>query len=207
VTASHTGLVPSPSAAPAGSGGSSSAREPLPTSSGRRAAVQRGGCDVAARHGRGSPGSNAAATSYLTVRIQARHELHKWRDEFALRYADATATDVGRAQALARQFAIGVLVVELGGVDGREKVFVPPRCRLIAGRDPGNEIVIEHPSVSRRHTAIEADDSRVYVQDLGSENGTFLNGSRISGRVPLAPGDVVTVGTIDVEFRPLSPLA
>ncbi|MFL5888317.1 MAG: FHA domain-containing protein, partial [Solirubrobacteraceae bacterium] len=51
------------------------------------------------------------------------------------------------------------------------------------------------PEISRRHAQISrTDEGRLYISDLGSTNGTFVNGTKIEGSAWLAPGDVVKVG-------------
>ena len=50
---------------------------------------------------------------------------------------------------------------------------------LRIGRDPGSEIVLPYPSVSRRHAQIRFEDGRCLLLDVGSRHGTFLNGQRI----------------------------
>lgn len=47
------------------------------------------------------------------------------------------------------------------------------------GRSSDCELVLKHPTVSRRHAAISVENSSITVQDLGSRNGTFVNGERI----------------------------
>lgn len=146
----------------------------------------------------------SVVTSYLTTHIKARQELRKWRTELAEKYAALASEEPRKAQALARQFAVGVLVVEGPGIE-REKVFLAPHTRITAGRAPDNEIVLP-PSVpaSRRHFAISADEGSAYVEDLGSANGTYLNQHRVSGRTRLERGDRITVAGVTVEFQPLA---
>jgi pSer/pThr/pTyr-binding forkhead associated (FHA) protein len=64
------------------------------------------------------------------------------------------------------------------------------------GRDPlKNDIVIDHPSVSREHLVLNYyDDGKVEVTDLNSSNGTFINGKRIEGTVSLKPLDILLAG-------------
>ena len=51
------------------------------------------------------------------------------------------------------------------------------------------------PEISRRHAQISrTDEGRLYISDLGSTNGTFVNGNKIEGSAWLAPGDVVKLG-------------
>ena len=64
----------------------------------------------------------------------------------------------------------------------------------VIGRDPSAAIWIESSAVSRRHAKIVASASSVTIEDLGSRNGTFLNGRRLDARAPLASGDEVGIG-------------
>lgn len=64
---------------------------------------------------------------------------------------------------------------------------------LLVGRDPASDIVISHPTVSRRHAKLEWDGQQLTVEDLSSSGGTFVNGSRVQ-RERLAPGDVLRLG-------------
>jgi hypothetical protein len=55
-----------------------------------------------------------------------------------------------------------------------------PGERLRVGRDPGCDLVIDHPSVSRRHAELYRDGERWHLRDLGSKNGSFVDGIAIS---------------------------
>jgi pSer/pThr/pTyr-binding forkhead associated (FHA) protein len=138
-------------------------------------------------------------TSYITTRLRMREEKDKWRREFALKYAEAQAKDNQNAQRMAVQFAIGVLIKNPETVE-RERIFVPPYCRLIAGRSPDNSVVIDDPVISRHHCAFDADDTDVYVEDLGSPNGIIFNRERLDGRRKLETGDIVHLSP-KTEFR------
>jgi hypothetical protein len=61
------------------------------------------------------------------------------------------------------------------------------------GRDPANTIVLDDPTVSRRHARVELTDEGIVLTDLGSSNGTFVNGARIE-RAVLKPGDEIVLG-------------
>jgi hypothetical protein len=67
------------------------------------------------------------------------------------------------------------------------------------GRLPGNSIVINDPDISRRHCVIERWEGRYSIYDLGSRNGTKVNGERIQ-RTELSDGDVITIGTTTIKF-------
>lgn len=69
------------------------------------------------------------------------------------------------------------------------------------GRNPDNDIVINNPKVSRVHLQLVRDDDGKYVVvDLNSANGTFVNGSRISGHAAIKPGDNLVVGDIPIPW-------
>lgn len=65
---------------------------------------------------------------------------------------------------------------------------------LMLGRDLANDIAISDPEVSRRHARFFLQNDNILVEDLGSTNGTFLNGERIASPQQLRPGDVITLG-------------
>jgi hypothetical protein len=71
----------------------------------------------------------------------------------------------------------------------------------LLGRDPALHVVIDEPSVSRRHARIEVVASDVTYEDLGSKNGSYRSGDRLEGAVRLRDGDVVRVGLVEVQVR------
>lgn len=155
-----------------------------------------------------SAGAGAIAsilTAYATYRLTARQDQRKWRAELAEKYALLAADQPRAAQALARQFAVGVLILEQGDAVLREKFFIAPHTRMTAGRSEDNEIVLPGFSASRHHFAISADGTNAYVEDLGSANGTWLNDSRVHGRTLLRGGDLIRVDdSSHVEFQSLT---
>ena len=72
---------------------------------------------------------------------------------------------------------------------------------VVLGKHAGCDVVLANPKVSRRHAKVVARNGGLYVEDLGSTNGTFLNGQRIDGEKRLAPGDVVEVGPFKVQIE------
>lgn len=71
--------------------------------------------------------------------------------------------------------------------------------RLRIGRDPGNEVVLDHPQISRLHATCELSAGRAVLIDQ-SANGTFVNGQRINGRQPLSVGDRIRIAVFELEF-------
>lgn len=75
-------------------------------------------------------------------------------------------------------------------------LFFPPgqAPRFTIGRDDGCDLVLGDLSVSRLHARLERDGTGWLLEDLGSTNGTRLNGWRVSGQMPVRPGDQVSFG-------------
>ena len=75
----------------------------------------------------------------------------------------------------------------------------PPRIELgeeplVIGRAPGAGLMLPSVQVSRAHCRLELSDGAVLVTDLNSTNGTFIDGTRVSGTAPLEPGSVLRIG-------------
>jgi ABC-type multidrug transport system ATPase subunit len=83
---------------------------------------------------------------------------------------------------------------------------LPPRSELlrsenvIVGRAAEVDLVLSHPEVSRRHCRILFELETWYIEDLGSQRGTAVNGNRISGRTALNSGDQIQIGPITLVF-------
>lgn len=68
------------------------------------------------------------------------------------------------------------------------------------GRSPDCHVTIEDPLVSREHARLHLRGERAFVEDLGSRNGTRLNGKRVRGTHELADGDRIRIGGQEVVF-------
>lgn len=66
--------------------------------------------------------------------------------------------------------------------------------QLTIGRDSNNGVAINDAEVSRKHARMMFQGGKYVLEDLGSTNGTFVNGQRLAGPVVLKPGDVVSLG-------------
>ena len=71
---------------------------------------------------------------------------------------------------------------------------------IIVGREDGADVVIDNPSVSRRHAEIRLGDNGWEVEDLGSSNGTFIRATKIQGPQTLALGDEIGFGKFSIVF-------
>ena len=90
------------------------------------------------------------------------------------------------------------LVVEEGAYRGRKLPL--EQCRHVLGRRASCDIVLAETTVSRRHACLEYLDGSYYLTDLGSANGTFVNGNQIQ-RKKLAPGDELVLGNSRFIFE------
>jgi ABC-2 type transport system ATP-binding protein len=96
------------------------------------------------------------------------------------------------------------LAIVEGSDAGREFPLTGP---TLVGRDPGADVVVADSEVSTRHASFVPVDGGVAVEDLGSTNGTYVNGQRVSGSQQLQAGDRVRVGATVLELRGLAPTA
>jgi DNA-binding winged helix-turn-helix (wHTH) protein len=75
----------------------------------------------------------------------------------------------------------------------------------LLGREPACQVPLLDPSVSRRHARLRIVGEQATLVDLGSKNGTLLNGVPVEGEALLTEGDVLHLGTVRVVFRRFSP--
>jgi pSer/pThr/pTyr-binding forkhead associated (FHA) protein len=86
-----------------------------------------------------------------------------------------------------------ILIVKNENGTYQELSFEQP-MKCLVGRSKESKWHLDSPFVSRRHCMFEIDPPYASVNDLGSLNGTFVNGQRIEGEYDLADGDVIQVG-------------
>ena len=82
---------------------------------------------------------------------------------------------------------------------GKEWEYPIKEFPITMGRGPNNVIVLVDPKASRRHCVIEKSDEGIIIRDLGSRNGTTVNGSKIEVS-PLKEGDIIGVGDTLIYF-------
>lgn len=89
------------------------------------------------------------------------------------------------------------MIVSIDGVVIKEVQLTKDRTTL--GRRPYNDIVIDNLAVSGEHAAVQMVDGEVYLEDLNSTNGTYVNGKAAKKQV-LHNGDMVEVGKYQIKF-------
>jgi hypothetical protein len=110
----------------------------------------------------------------------------------AFRRPAATPGDYQETVAGARVMAS--LTIQEGPGAGQH--FALNKPETILGRHSANDVVIQHNEVSRRHASITRQGNRFILRDLGSNNGTFVNGRRLSAPHDLRNGDVIMLGEV-----------
>jgi pSer/pThr/pTyr-binding forkhead associated (FHA) protein len=95
---------------------------------------------------------------------------------------------------------IASILVRTGALRGRR---MPIRVPVVSvGRADFNDIVLAEPSVSTTHAKLQRKDGLWVISDLGSTNGTYVEGEPVAGETPLAPGTTIRFGDVAVLFEP-----
>jgi ABC transport system ATP-binding/permease protein len=94
--------------------------------------------------------------------------------------------------------APNLMVVAPNAFSGRQIRL--PGDYMVVGRDPASDICLDDPYVSWTHAAFERRPDAVYVEDLGSTSGTFVNGQAVTACRQLHPGDIVAFAGVTARF-------
>lgn len=90
-----------------------------------------------------------------------------------------------------------------GSVNGREETqnysLVPPKVRV--GRKPGSELLLSNPTVSGSHAEFILRKDELWLVDLGSTNGTFINGKRITAETQIQEEDLIQFAEVPLRVR------
>lgn len=86
--------------------------------------------------------------------------------------------------------------------NGAQEYLIRNAQTIVIGRARDNTITIAHPKISRQHASLEWQGETCYLRDLGSSNGTFINGNRLQPQQPqpLKPGDQIQLHQILIVF-------
>jgi pSer/pThr/pTyr-binding forkhead associated (FHA) protein len=85
--------------------------------------------------------------------------------------------------------------------NGKHELFLYDTDTVEIGREPGNAVVLDVGQISRRHAVLTCRDDSFEVQDLGSVNGTQVNGEPISGPYLLRDGDQIKLWDVTLTFN------
>jgi adenylate cyclase len=95
-------------------------------------------------------------------------------------------------------------VFKLLSTTGEQAIDLQPGRTVVVGRAVTSDVPIYDPTISRRHAEVSLGDGGVKVKDLGSSNGTFLNGARITADVTAGENDVITFGKVAFRVKLVS---
>jgi hypothetical protein len=118
------------------------------------------------------------------------------------RPAPATTRSSAKVGVLAGARSAGRTVRELRIVEpaaDQGKAF-PLGDEITVGRAAGCQVTLDDTYVSQLHARIFQRDGELFVEDLGSTNGTYLNRAKVSGPMAMKPGDRLQVGSVVLEL-------
>jgi hypothetical protein len=129
----------------------------------------------------------------------ASHDVSLPQESFIMGPSEAAAAGLGRA---APQLTSGALVVVKSPVYDEGERFDLDTQPLTVGRGAPNDVQLDGDEfASAKHARIEPRRDGVWVEDIGSTNGTYVNGAKIDRPRKLAPDDIVRVGETDLRYE------
>lgn len=151
-------------------------------------------CDVAVRHAR-----SQGYTLQGPVRFTFRHDAALKPGQFEV--DSRTERNEARPNLPAAPTREPVRLSPVLEIDGQR--YSVNADSVVLGRSNEADIVVDDTGVSRRHLEIRTDGSTTYAVDLGSTNGSYINGHRIEGSAVLHDGTTITMGRTKIVFRML----
>jgi pSer/pThr/pTyr-binding forkhead associated (FHA) protein len=89
-----------------------------------------------------------------------------------------------------------------GRTKGNSPLIIPlEKNETLIGRSKGCSLILQAPSVSRKHSVIKIIAEDVYLKDLGSRNGTYINGVRLEDETLLRSADIIRLGEMEFTFQ------
>ncbi len=96
------------------------------------------------------------------------------------------------------------MLYTLASVEGEQSFDLKSGVAQVIGRALTSDIPVFDPTISRRHAALTTDEAGVEVRDLGSSNGTFVNGAKVS-KARLNAGDIIAFGKVSFRIAERAP--
>jgi hypothetical protein len=136
-----------------------------------------------------------------TVREYARSEGYEFMGDVKVSFSIDNEMRPGRCE-------VSSMLRETRGARGSGSLVLPSGGRIVLGpqptsigRLPENTLPLADTNVSRRHCEVKATPRGFIVYDVGSTNGTKVNGLRITGEQELVDGDILSVGSTHLRFE------
>lgn len=117
---------------------------------------------------------------------------------FVWQVARSMGDHVGRVAANPRRRVGEIVIVRSETQAGHT---YPVKDSLVFGRSEDSDVILDDPYASEFHLRFTAEGTGLMLHDLGSTNGTYLNGRRVTSPVTLSKGDAVQVGKTVMEVR------
>lgn len=140
-------------------------------------------------------------TAILTARFTTKREKRKWESEITFKMSEYASENIEKLLQLEKKLGIGILMANTR--KQRIRKYIIPNNRIQIGRFRTCDIVLDDPKISNEHCAIFSNDKKVFVEDLISTNGTFLNGKRIETKTELKDGDEIQIQNIKIKYKKL----
>ena len=119
---------------------------------------------------------------------------------FALKIMYKDVKNGNKRRSSVRRKSFGLEVIEtVSNSDLKAGSVVPIRGEVTIGRKQGNSLIIPDQHVSGQHAKIFIKNNTLYIEDLNSTNGTFINGERINSTVKLFSKDEIKVGNTKLK--------
>ena len=143
-------------------------------------------------------------SSYFITKLKIKQEVKIWNTDFAVNYSKLLFENPKAAAQLARQFAIGLIIVRDKDGGTSSKHFIPYQCKVSIGRNDDNDIVLsDDQTVSRNHGVFFYRGNKVMFQEFSPLNKTSHNGIEINKVCRLKSGDKIILGETLLEFEEL----
>jgi hypothetical protein len=149
-------------------------------------------CDVAVKHAR-----SQGYTLQGPVRFTFRHDASLKGGDFEV--VSRTEKGAPRPNIPAAPSRQPVQLSPVLEIDGQR--YSLNADSVVLGRSSEADIVVDDTGVSRRHIEIRTESGTAYAVDLGSTNGSYVNGQRVSGSAELRDGSTISIGRTKIVFR------
>lgn len=156
-----------------------------------------------------APGSLHRAGDRGEIAAGVTFQLGEYRVRVTSAPAGAAAAPPQRTESLARELVRGLLgtdaaptlEIERGPVPGIKRALPPPEATLVIGRGEEASWIVIDEDLSRTHAEIHRGWDGVTIRDLGSKNGTKLDGTKITLPTSLRDGVLIELGNVALRFR------
>lgn len=124
--------------------------------------------------------------SLLKTDRNGESEVHRMKNGDIIRIDDRDMTN-------GHNMGVMMLYTTIKSSGSWKKTIATTGRRMTIGRNPQCDVYLDSPSVSRMHAAIDSSNGQMYIEDLNSSNGVFVNNKKVTGRSFLREKDIITI--------------